>query len=105
MKIWRAEQVATEPEKISESSLANSENNVTDSNPQMRARNSSNSIDTNNAVSNTQRLTQANQQKAKRGKPPLVKILLKVYGLYILFSQLLMVLYVFLYYVNPCLFW
>ena len=99
MKRWRAEQVATEAEKISESSLSNSENNVTDSNPQMNARSS------NDAVTNIQRRKQAGQQKTKRGKPPLVKILLKVYGLYILFSQLLMVLYVFFYYVNPCLFW
>lgn len=101
MKIWRAEQVATEAEKISDSSLTNSDNYVADSNQQS----TSNSIDINNVLSNTQRQTQASQQQVKREKPPLVKILLKVYGLYILFSQLLMVLYVFLYYVNPCLFW
>lgn len=112
---WRAEQAAI---AAVETASTDSESNVTSSNPQMLKADSSTDVSV-ASTSNTQRPISAEQlakehkkkkekeekKEEDKPKPPLVKILLKVYGLYILIAQLIMVVYVFLYYLNPCLLW
>lgn len=115
LKQWRSEQSSKRSEKTRDSSLTESENNMTGAstnNPQMNARSSSSSIDANgNSEAMSKPVQKTDEQSARSRKaqtnsrPPLVKIIIKVYGLYILFAQVLMVLYVFMYYLNPCLFW
>lgn len=117
LKQWRSEQSSKRSEKTRDSSLTESENNMTGAstnNPQMNARSSSSntSFDANgNSEAMSKPVQKTNEQSVRsrnsksNSRPPLVKIIIKVYGLYILFAQVLMVLYVFMYYLNPCLFW
>lgn len=103
LKEWRSKETAKESDKMPDSSLTVSENN-----PQILERNG---IDNNCDKSESKQQTEVNQpslqnkKKVTKSKPPLVKTIVKVYGLYILFAQFLMLLYVLLYYLNPCLLW
>lgn len=43
--------------------------------------------------------------ESKKTGPPLIKTLIKVYGIQIFIAHLMMLLYVFAYILNPCLLW
>ena len=103
---------AKEAAKNAETLSTDSESNVTTINPHMQASGSRTDISV-ASTSNTQQATtseqQAKEEEKKKKKampnPPLVKALFKVYGPYMLVAQAIMVVYVFLYYLNPCILW
>ena len=45
------------------------------------------------------------EEKEKPVHPPLFKTICTVYGVQFLFGQFVMFVYVFVYYINPCLLW
>ena len=108
MRKWRQEQAAAEVERkqMEEGLEATGAGSVkrtdTSSNPQMtKSGSASGSLDSRS--NNSEKEEEEKKQEPPR--PPLFAMLWRVYGLQFLFGQLLMLIYVFVYFINPCLLW
>ena len=109
MRRWREGQAAAEQKKKAEEEAERAAGfhpvvgSATSSTAKMaRAGSASASLE---SSSNESEKKEENEQREKHARPPLFAMLCRVYGSQFLLGQFVMLVYVFVYFINPCLLW